>query len=488
MRIKREEAYLTVYASLSMAVLVSLFVALLESARYHTLQLEAALITDIATDSILAEYHRGMWERYGMFWMDTSYGTTEPSMQKVRMHFMNYLEKNCDMNDVFLGGYLYRDLLAMQVESADILAAALATDCNGAVFRNRAVEVVKNEVGIGILQRVAEWLTVVEHNGLDQSNLKEEISHMNEQLADFDGTVKRIGEDWVTIQVENPASGAEEIRRKGLLQFVVPDGKAISLACVDTDTLISTRRNTAGLNQGNWNLEDINEDSLPKRLMWQEYLLRYCGFYSEERVDSVLQYQIEYLIAGKENDMENLKSVVNRICTIREVANLMYLVTDKVKCAEIEAAAMLIATALTIPEAQEVFEAAIMIGWAYVESIHDIKCLLAEEEVPLLKTKQNWYCGINCVLEGADNLPEADSKDNDGESGLSYKDYLRILLALSPLEIQTFRMLDIVEMDIRNTPGNTNFRIDGCIDRVVVQAVIGSKYGYCTKISKSKQY
>ena len=115
MRKTGTEAYLTVYAALSLTALISLFLVLLEGVRFNTIQTEAEIITDIAADSILAEYHREMFEQYRMFWVDTSYGTAQPSIDAVEEHMQGYLEKNCD-SDVFLFSLpLYRDLLQAEV-------------------------------------------------------------------------------------------------------------------------------------------------------------------------------------------------------------------------------------------------------------------------------------------------------------------------------------------------------------------------------------
>ena len=41
--------------------------------------------------------------------------------------------------------------------------------------------------------------------------------------------------------------------------------------------------------------------------------------------ESALQYETEYLIAGKASDRENLKAVANRILGLRFLANYVYL-------------------------------------------------------------------------------------------------------------------------------------------------------------------
>ena len=40
------------------------------------------------------------------------------------------------------------------------------------------------------------------------------------------------------------------------------------------------------------------------------------------------------------------------------------------------------------------------------------------------------------------------------------------------------RLLDMAELDIRKTAGNENFRIDGCIDGMTIEAVLRAVSGY----------
>ena len=64
------------------------------------------------------------------------------------------------------------------------------------------------------------------------------------------------------------------------------------------------------------------------------------------------------------------------------------------------------------------------------------------------------------ILSG--NL-EGSGKKKDG---LSYQAYLRVFLGLMDQDKKAARSLDIVEMDIRQTQGNAQFRIDQCIDYI----------------------
>ncbi|MBR5248873.1 MAG: hypothetical protein IKV59_02010 [Lachnospiraceae bacterium] len=494
----QKDGYLTIYAALSLTIILSLYLALLEGVRVHTFQMEAQLITDIATDSVLAEYHQKLFERYGMFWIDTSYGSTEPSVETLKEHMEWYVQQNCDMEDVFLGDYIYRDFLGMNLDSITILGTVVASDDDGRFFRERAVEVVKDDIGLGFLEQVSRWLDTVEIYGLLDSSLEEDKRQADEVIEELDGQKRQAGEKWVTIEVKNPTVPIEEIKRKGVLNLVIDHPEKVSAKGIDSDQVISCRRDREGINQGNWKAED--EEGLTERLLWQEYLMRYCGFYGRELEECALQYQLEYLIVGKDNDTDNLKGVLHRIISIREAANTMYLYLDQEKSAGVDAAAALLAATVTLPELQPVFKTVIMLGWAYMESLHDVKCLLEGEKIPLLKTKETWHYDLGLILEdmNLDGLlaegiqGEVDEEQSKGSAeslvALSYADYLRILLALSPLEKQTFRMMDIMEMDIRQTPGNAHFRIDGCVDRIMAEISIRSSYGYSVKICKKKKY
>ena len=71
---------------------------------------------------------------------------------------------------------------------------------------------------------------------------------------------------------------------------------------------------------------------------------------------------------------------------------------------------------------------------------------------------------------------------------LGYKDYLRIFLLLCEEKSVTCRAMDVVEMDIRNTPGNRAFRLDTCIVEIAMNVKVKSKYGYSFEIERQKSY
>ena len=79
-------------------------------------------------------------------------------------------------------------------------------------------------------------------------------------------------------------------------------------------------------------------------------------------------------------------------------------------------------------------QAILAAGWAYVESLSDVRCLLSGGEVPLVKDRASWRTQLG-------NLGIRDTCT--GSAGLNYEEYLRILFAMSSKEKTVMRALDV---------------------------------------------
>ena len=52
----------------------------------------------------------------------------------------------------------------------------------------------------------------------------------------------------------------------------------------------------------------------------------------------------------------------------------------------------------------------------------------------------------------------------------------------------TARAMDMVEADIRKTPGNEAFRLDGCCTEMEAYITMGSRYGFQYEVTRQKSY
>lgn len=349
------------------------------------------------------------------------------------------------------------------------------------MFRSMAIEAVKNDVGLSLLDEVQEWMSVVEVNGLGETNYDEERQRVDETLEEYDGSEVQISEtETVCLEVENPAAQLNAKRRLGILRLVTENTESLSHKAIDSTALVKYRMEQGNINSGNRKVQSA--DSAWDRLLFQEYLLRYLGCYGSEKEGGVLDYQLEYLIAGKNYDTDNLRSVASRLSALREAANVIYLLADPEKSAEIHAAAILACGLIALPELIPVMEAAILLGWAYAESVYDVKTLIAGGKVPLMKDGSSWHYSLENALWGSSDDAAG------GGSGLTYQDYIRILMMLTDLDTLTARAMNMVEADIRLTPGNACFRLDACYTGVEAVMRISSSFGYQFELRRERVY
>lgn len=464
---KRDNAYLTVYLTLFLTAALTLCLLLIEGVRKSGAALEASCAADVSMQSIMAEYHRELLEQYNIFAVDSSYGTNSCGKGNTEAHLYHYLERNLRSGK--------RDFFSLCADGAELIGVSILTDENGAVFRRCAVEAIRDDVGLELLEQLQEWVKTVQINGLEESNLEQEKAYLDREIEEYEG------EEEYTEKVDNPTERLNELRRKGILKLVAEDEQVLSYKALETADLIGSRMAQGRVSCGN--ISDLDEEeTLLDRFFFQEYLLRYLGRYGSEKEEGALEYQTEYLLAGKESDIDNLRIVAGRLCAVREAANAAYLFSDAAKSGEAEILAATICTVLLAPELTPVLHASILLGWAYAESLHDVKMLLAGGRIPLLKDDASWQLGLSAAMAGEI------AGEEKGEKGLSYEDYLRIFMILTDLDTLTGRAMDIVEADIRGTSGNAAFRLDGCYTAVQAKIHMVSDYGYGFELVRTKHY
>lgn len=114
-----------------------------------------------------------------------------------------------------------------------------------------------------------------------------------------------------------------------------------------------------------------------------------------------MQCEVEYLIAGRDNDYDNLQAVVNRIVLHRMPVNMAVLLTDPEKMAEIDSIALTLSLApgITYGAAKYLLVACL----SYAETLVEIRSLLAGHKIPLVKTGAEWTVDLT-VSESLLNL------------------------------------------------------------------------------------
>ena len=464
------KGYITVFLSLSLTLILSLVFTVIEGARISAIRMKFECAADIGMNSVLAEYHREMLKQYDLLFVDTSYGTSTPSIANTEEHLRNYMQKNLQSQK---GNVMHntRDFLNMQIEAAQLVEYSIASDDEGNVLKRQITDYMADYPVGNLLEKITENSSQISSSNMDSRDIEGERESYQNQIEEIGLPQEEVEEGvFEEVPLNNPADIANATRSIGVLNLVVKDTSSISNVKVDLGQYISNRALMRGSGVCS---EAVNVSGTSNNILFLAYLFDKCGYYGESKEDSLMQYQIEYMIAGKDTDWQNLEEVAKKLLHIREVSNIIYILSDTAKIAEAEAMALALTAVTMTPALAEPVKYTILFAWAYVESLQDVKCLLDGGRVPIYKTASDWKTGINSIKNVKGSL-----SDTDGDRGLNYKEYLEVLLFLTSDHERTFRAMDIMEMDIRKTPGNSAFRLDGCLDTFRAQMSVSSGFGY----------
>lgn len=475
---KAKKGEITVFLSLVAVILTSVLCSVIEAARTNGIQFQAECVADMAIQSALAEYNRELLEQYDLFFIDTGYGTKETGYILLEEHIRNYMEKNFQIEKGIFS-ISYKDLLQISADSAAVLEAAGAADKAGAVMERKAVDYMLDRYGLSDLSEISRISNTVEKEGFLGNSMEERRLKNERAIKKVDTSVKDKGGKKHKIAIENPADNVNSRRGSSGILTAVTKENGISDKEAELKDYISRRE----YEEKDGFLLGEKEVTTAEDLLFQKYLMEKCGYYTKKKEGSFLDYQMEYILAGKSSDRENLKVVVNRLLLLRETANFLYLLTDSEKKAEAEALAMTLAAVILFPELKDLIKLSILIAWAYAESVNDVKILLEGGKVPLGKDSMSW----NMSLKNAMKLELVGDKSGR-KQGLAYEQYLHTMLAIMNKAERNMRFMDIVEMDIRQTPGNQNFCMNHCIHCFTAEMTVYSGKGHSYRIIRTAGY
>lgn len=459
----RYNAYLTVYLSLIFGIVLSLLFVLIEGAATGAVRAQAELVADLGMDSVFAEYHREILNQYELFFVDSSYGSTNGGTGMVEKHLSDYMSYNMNPEKDLMMPF-EQNLLKLQNPYLEIAEVSCASDDACMVWKAQAVNYMKSVYGGDLIASVQEHMDTVKSNGLTEKDVAGDIAA---QKQEFEEALKDKG---IVEYGAESEEGYSYPKISGVFDKVVGGGiltlsgvDSMSGAVMDAGPYFSVRKKSGAINKGIGLHEGIDRpDGIVDELIYGEYLMKKCGNYMEPKDTGLLKYQIEYILYGFHNDAGNLRRSVELLFALRSAANLISICADSSKQSQAEMAATIICALLLSPELADLMKAILLGVWALVETVSDMRQLLEGERVPLIKGSGDWNTSILDLFTG--NIPGG-SKET---TGLSYQDYLRVFLGLMDQDTKAERSLDIVEMDIRQTVGNEHFRIDRCMDYMKV--------------------
>lgn len=453
---------ITVMMSLMILLLMIFAVAILESASIQTSKNIRRADIERAVESLFGEYQKELLETYDIFGLDGTYETGTYSEEKVVGRL-----------SVFgaVGG-------ETQIEAVRFLS-----DDQGQEFADQICNYIEDRYGIDAVKALygkEEEAREQEKNAQKYKQKEEANEQKMEELLVSEKTGEESGgssED----KAENPLEILQKMKRKVLTEIVLPGERSISQKTVEGMPGVSGRKRR----EGKGSVPSRQENS-GQKLYLLSYIPEHFANYIDAQDDRPLEYEQEYLIGGKSDDMSNLEVVLEKIRNLRLAPNYLYLQTDETKKAEAKVLAGIISTLFGNPELTDVVSQGVLMAWAYGESVMDLRTLMAGGKIPLTKTKETWKLSLSGLLKLG--TKEDSGSSESGDSGLEYEDYMKLLLVMESKEQLQMRMLDLIEWNMRIRLECPFFQADACITRIRTESICQLRRGITYRFSTYYAY
>ena len=441
-----------VYLTLTFVLFVSLILALVESASVQMAKNYRRADMNRALECVFAEYQKELLENYDVFAIECGYETGTYTEQNILDRLSYY---DADMEN-------------------EIERIQLFTDNSGELFRDQVGKYMKHKYGIAWADKYLGNVSLWKNQEEKADEFTEEEEKQNDQLKDL------LGEQEAELpEEENPMQHVAELKRSPILELVLPKDKTISEKQISLQEMPEKRENHTGYGA----FSDVEpEDGTLTSVLLGEYVIDHFTDFTDGPKGGELDYELEYILAGRESDKGNLETVAKKLVMLRFVPNYIYLQTSSTKQAEARAAAGTLCTLLAVPAVTEVAAQGILLAWAYGESVMDVRSLLDGQKVAITKDDTNWQLSLSGLMKlGTD---EDTGTGMDVQDGMGYKDYMRMLLFLEGKERMSMRAMGIIEKNMQSIYGQPAFRIDYCAGRMEIRTVCnlrrGIKYQYRT--------
>lgn len=469
----KTDAYVTVYISLMLGIMMIFVTTVISAARHQTSRMETECVMDAGISSIFAEYHREMLKQYGLLFIDDSYGGTG-DVNNTKEHLLSYMNKNFSGNDTTL------DITGLKADNCSFNRISFASDNKGEVLRYQIAQYMKHKKGINLFSNDTM-------NPIDDE-YEDKYENYDNKRTDVDGEIDEIVNMYNAnlpqeeqVGISNPADAVDHLSSNSALYYACKDLSALSTNVTNTKNLISNRNYKEGV--GLYGNQESPYGAVDIALYY-DYLFDKLAYKDKEKTGACLNYQLEYLIAGKDGDIENLENIAEKIFKARYLVNVSHIYQCATKQQQAMELATVATTAIGQPELIEAVKTSILLAWAYAESAKDMRILFDGHKLSAVKTESEWNTPIEQIANFKSHLD--DYKIPTGNIG--YKDFIHGFILLQNKEEQNMRLMDVMEMDIRLTSGNSQFCVNNLIYQLYAEVNVSGIYGQGYSIERGFSY
>lgn len=455
---KEQSGQITVWLLLSFLVFLSFYMICIQSVQKQEQRFLAEQSTEAGMFSLFSEYEPHLSEKYDLFYLDTSFRSGKESTDELCRHLWSFINENLKTTS---GKTVYD----MELSGVNTHSFVRATDENGLVFYQQAIEIIKQKTGISFAE---DWILEDSFN----ENLQENSEKFESDCDTYKNVVKNYEDE--DEEVSGDAYAWDGAWNGFFTSMVLPSGSVLSGKAAKLENVPSHRELSIGSGQALG-----NENQLLQKQWFISYLCEYFSQAQEvfegESKENYLDYQMEYVIAGKASDRENLEAVIQQLLLLREGTNYVFLLSHPNFNKKAEALSTALVGLTGNAALIKGLKHLILLSWAYGESVVEVRQILGGKELSLLKSEDDWQVSLGGLFALLANPAIYDEQKKE-QQGLDYEDFLRILLSRHSAETLAMRSLDIIEGELQLLDNCQKIHIDHCVEQLNAQVWLNDIY------------
>lgn len=456
---------MTVWMALVFLVFLSLYLVCVQSVKKQFQRQQAEQAVEAGVFSLFSEFEPHLLEKYDLFYLDTSFRSGTEQLDEVRSHLWKFLKDN-------LTDSAGMPLAGLELRGVNVDGMVRATDDRGAVFWGQAVRVMKEKTGFSLAE---DWIL----EETVREGMEDEVRKYQEDYEEYRNCVRDYADE--EDEVEAEAYEWDGLQESFVCSMAVPGNYTVSEKKADLNLVPSVRELSAGAGKAAG-----NEEQILQKQWFISYLCEYLTdagqMLPSPRQEGYLDYQLEYVLCGKASDRENLEAVIEWLLLIREGVNYTFLLGHPSFTRKADLLAKVLVGLTGNTALMEGVKHLILLGWAYGESLVEVRQLLEGFELSAVKTETEWQVPLSGLLTLTGDPGKYDGQEQRQE-GIGYAAYLRLLLSLHSSDTLAMRGLDIIEGELRSTEGCEMIHLDHCVEAMNVQVWLPGislerEYGY----------
>ncbi|MBQ1311764.1 MAG: hypothetical protein IIY55_07935 [Blautia sp.] len=456
---------MTVFLALLLGGMTTLVCAGMLSVRMAGARTQIQNGVDIGLFSVFGEYDRELLERFDVLFLDAG-GEGGLELSSVYNEFRRYMDPVLTQNYQTLvpgrGGFTgYRLAVDYQGEPFFQQAAAYMKELYAQNKAKRPQEKLDSAAAAELcekgeqleqenyLQRYQEEITKAE-----QESIRKAAENLENDTLLTDGNTRT---EVTAGEMLDPLQPVISFRETQGEQLLLPDTAGNTPGQNPSGSLLSGRSLNQGMEIPDGFLPDDSAESID---LFDAYIMEKMHSL-EESAPSFPAFQIEYILWGEEEDLQNIRKTARRILHFREGVNLETMLAERPLRESISRLADSVCDSYLVKPDRSLVEQAVRYTWVYAESLLETRLLFSGQTLPLRKTASNMLLSLEQLETMPGLLAPPGSFWGGTADGISYREILYVFLRKMDKQDKVIRTMDVVEQEMRLE--DPSFCLDACI-------------------------